>query len=244
MYAIIRTGGQQFKVEEGDVLDVEHLRGEGEITLTPLLVVDDKGKVFSRRDQLKDAEVVVKILGVSAGPKVDIFKYKAKTGYRRHQGHRQRYTKIEVAAIKSPGVAAKPPAKAAVTEPADAAAAEPAAAEPAAAKTAAAKSAARPAAEKPPAKKPATAKAAAKDTAAKKPAAKKTTTKTAAKKTAAKKPAARTAAAKKPAAKKTTTKTAAKKTAAKKPAARTAATKKKASTSRSSSSKKTQKKEG
>ncbi len=182
MYAIIRTGGQQFKVEEGDVIDVERLRGEGEVSFVPLLVVDDKGKVFSHREQLRDAKVVARIVGVSAGPKVDIFKYKAKTGYNRRQGHRQRYTTIEVTAIKGPEGAVRMAAEAAA-KPAAASAGETAAVA------------------KPTTAKPAVAKTAAEGTAAKKPAARKAAAaKTAAKGTAAKKPAA-----KKPAAKKTTT---------------------------------------
>jgi len=102
MYAIIRSGGKQAKVKEGDVIDVELLRAEGEVEFTPILVVDDKGTVHSGRDTLKSARVVAKVVGASAGPKVDIFKYKAKTGYRRRQGHRQKYTTIEVIKIKPP----------------------------------------------------------------------------------------------------------------------------------------------
>ncbi len=115
MYAIIRTGGKQAKVRAGDVIDVERLREEDEVTFTPLLVVGDDGTVISGRDELADVKVVAKVLGPSAGPKVDIFKYKAKTGYRRRQGHRQKYTRIEVTDIEVPSAgkkAIKPKAKA------------------------------------------------------------------------------------------------------------------------------------
>jgi large subunit ribosomal protein L21 len=111
MYAIIRTGGKQAKVSEGDVIDVELLRGEGEVEFTPLLVVDTKGKVHSGREKLKTAKVTAKIVGTSAGDKIDIFKYKNKTGYRRRAGHRQKYTTIEVTKIKPP-TTRKPAAKA------------------------------------------------------------------------------------------------------------------------------------
>jgi large subunit ribosomal protein L21 len=187
MYAIIRTGGKQSKVHEGDIIDVERLRAEGEVTFIPVLVVDDKGKVFSSRQELSTAKVTAKVLGESAGEKIDIFKYKAKTGYRRRGGHRQRYTQIEVTKIQLPKGAKAAPA--ASDEDVEASEAEK--------KPAAKKPAAKPAEKKPAAKKPA----------AKKPAAKKPAAKPAEKKPAAK-PAEKKPAAKKPAAKKETAATA------------------------------------
>ncbi|HEX5630730.1 MAG TPA: 50S ribosomal protein L21 [Acidimicrobiia bacterium] len=107
MYAIIRTGGKQAKVREGDVIDVEKINADGdEITFTPLLLVDAKGKITSGRDHLKDAKVTAKVVGESAGDKIDMFKYKNKTGYRRRGGHRQKYTTIEVTKIEGPKKAA------------------------------------------------------------------------------------------------------------------------------------------
>lgn len=187
MYAIIRTGGKQAKVREGDVIDVERLRAEGEVTFTPLLFVGDDGTVISDRDGLKEVRVVGKILGGSAGPKVDIFKYKSKTGYRRRQGHRQKYTTVEVTAIEAPGVQRAEKA----AEPESAAKAESAATAESAAKAEAAE-------EKPAAKKPSGSKASAasgsKATGAKTPAkdepkAKQATKSTTTKKAAPKKPA-------------------------------------------------------
>jgi large subunit ribosomal protein L21 len=141
MYAIIRSGGKQAKVAEGDVIDVEKLRADDEVTFTPLLVVDDSGTVFSKRDDLAGAKVVARVVGDSAGPKIDIFKYKNKTGYRRRQGHRQKYTTIEITSIVAPGGKKKAAAKKA--EDAE----KPAAKKPAAKKPAAKKPAAK--AEKP-----------------------------------------------------------------------------------------------
>ena len=97
MYAIIRAGGKQAKVREGDVIDVERIKESGEeISFTPLLIVAEDGSVVSDRASLDKAKVEAKVLGESRGEKIDIFKYKNKTGYRRRQGHRQTYTRIEV----------------------------------------------------------------------------------------------------------------------------------------------------
>ncbi|MBT8213587.1 MAG: 50S ribosomal protein L21 [Acidimicrobiia bacterium] len=116
MYAIIRAGGKQQKVHEGDVLDVERIRGEGEVEFTPLLVVSDDGSVVSDKGELEKLAVTVEIVGDAAGPKVDIFKYKNKTGYRRRQGHRQKYTRIQVKKIQGPKKKRASRAKAAATE--------------------------------------------------------------------------------------------------------------------------------
>ena len=108
MYAIIRAGGKQAKVQAGDVIDIERVKSDDkELTFAPLLVVDDKGNAVSDRDALEKAKVTAKVLGGSAGPKIDIFKYKNKTGYRRRQGHRQKYTRIEITGINLGGAPAK-----------------------------------------------------------------------------------------------------------------------------------------
>ena len=117
MYAIIRAGGKQAKVQSGDVIEIERVKGDAEkLSFAPLLVVDDKGNAVSDRDILAKATVTAKVLGGSQGPKVDIFKYKNKTGYRRRQGHRQKYTQIEITEIKLPGASKAKTAAAKQTE--------------------------------------------------------------------------------------------------------------------------------
>ena len=111
MYAIIRAGGKQAKVQSGDVIDIERIKdGSKKLTFAPLLVVDDKGNAVSDRAVLDKAKVTATVLGETQGEKIDIFKYKNKTGYRRRQGHRQKYTRIEITGINMPG-AKKPAAK-------------------------------------------------------------------------------------------------------------------------------------
>ena len=108
MYAIIRAGGKQAKVKSGDVIDIERVKTDDDkLTFEPLLVVDDDGNSFSDRSALAKASVTAKVLGESAGDKIDIFKYKNKSGYRRSQGHRQKYTRIEITGIKLPAGAKK-----------------------------------------------------------------------------------------------------------------------------------------
>lgn len=114
MYAIIRAGGKQAKVHSGDVIEIERIKsGDEKLTFAPLLVVDDDGNTLSDRAVLAKASVTAKVLGEVAGEKIDIFKYKNKSGYRRRQGHRQKYTRIEITGIKLPAAAKKKPAAAA-----------------------------------------------------------------------------------------------------------------------------------
>lgn len=101
MYAIIRAGGKQAKVQEGDILDIERVKGIEELTFTPLLVVKDDGTVISDRSKLEKAKVIASVVGEHRGDKIEVFKYKPKTGYRRSQGHRQHYTTIEITKIQA-----------------------------------------------------------------------------------------------------------------------------------------------
>jgi large subunit ribosomal protein L21 len=101
MYAIIRAGGKQAKVRSGDVIEVERVKNAGDtVEFQPILVVDDEGATHSDSGDLANAVVTAKVLGEVKGDKVDIFKYKNKTGYRRHMGHRQTFTQLEITGIE------------------------------------------------------------------------------------------------------------------------------------------------
>jgi large subunit ribosomal protein L21 len=97
MYAVIQTGGKQYRVAEGDRLDVELLDGE-DVTLQPVLVVDGE-QVLSTRTALDGVSVTARVVGHAKGPKIRGFTYKNKSNQRRHWGHRQHYSTIEITAI-------------------------------------------------------------------------------------------------------------------------------------------------
>jgi large subunit ribosomal protein L21 len=108
-YAIIKTGGKQYRVEEGQTLLVERLpEDEGaKVALEPLLFRDDS-QIVDGAD-LGKVKVEAKIVGHERGPKIHVLKYKPKRGYKRRTGHRQELTKLEVTSIKL--AARKAPAK-------------------------------------------------------------------------------------------------------------------------------------
>ena len=101
MYAVIRAGGRQLKVAEGDVIEVDRLRStSGEVEFRPLLVVSDDGSARMGPSELAQASVRAQVLGETKGPKIEVTKYRSKSGYRRHTGHRQRYTSVRIAEIR------------------------------------------------------------------------------------------------------------------------------------------------
>ena len=102
MYAIVKTGGKQYRVAEGDVIVVEKLVAApgDEISLAPVLLVDGETLV-SDASRLADVAVTGEVVEHTKGPKIRIHKFKNKTGYHKRQGHRQPLTRVRVTGISS-----------------------------------------------------------------------------------------------------------------------------------------------
>ncbi len=100
MYAIIATGGKQYRVSEGDVIYVEKLDAQVDSTVSfDVLLMGGDGEVKVGTPVVDGVKVEGKVVGQIRGEKIVVFKYKAKKNYRRKQGHRQPYTKIEITKI-------------------------------------------------------------------------------------------------------------------------------------------------
>ena len=100
MYAIVRCGGRQEKASVDDVLTVDRLAGEVGSTLTlPAVLVVDGDNIVTDPEELGGYRVAAEIIGAAAGPKINMIRYKNKTGYRRRQGHRQKYTQVKITGI-------------------------------------------------------------------------------------------------------------------------------------------------
>ena len=101
MYAVIKTGGKQYRVQQGDVIYVEKLDvQEGDAVNFDVLMLGDEGNVTIGAPTVKGAKVEGKVVGQVKSAKVVVFKYKAKKNERRKQGHRQPYTKVEITAVQ------------------------------------------------------------------------------------------------------------------------------------------------
>ncbi len=100
MYAIVKTGGKQYKVAEGDVIEVEKLAGNAgdEVALTAVLLVDGEDLVTDA-GKLAKVSVTGEVVAHTKGPKIRIHKFKNKTGYHKRQGHRQPLTRVKVTGI-------------------------------------------------------------------------------------------------------------------------------------------------
>jgi len=103
MYAIIETGGKQYKVEKGLEMDVELLSGKKEgdaVQFDKVLLLGNKGKIEVGAPYIKDAQVDAKVLSIGKDKKVTSFKFKRKTNYHRTIGHRQMYTRVKIESIQ------------------------------------------------------------------------------------------------------------------------------------------------
>ena len=108
VYAIVRAGGRQEKVSVGDVLEIDRVQAApGDSVNLPVLLLVDGADVTSDKAALAKATVTVEVVAATKGPKINILKYKNKTGYRKRQGHRQHHTQVKVIGIESGATAAK-----------------------------------------------------------------------------------------------------------------------------------------
>jgi large subunit ribosomal protein L21 len=109
MYAIIETGGKQYRVQPGDVIDVERLAGDqgAEINLDRVLVVGGEGETKIGAPTVSGAVVKAEVLEHPRGEKIIIFRFKAKARYRRKTGHRQELTRLRIKDIVASGTKAK-----------------------------------------------------------------------------------------------------------------------------------------
>ena len=100
MYAIIATGGKQYRVSEGDVIYIEKIDAAVDSTVSfDVLLVGNDGDVKVGTPVVEGVKVEGKVVGQIRGEKIIVFKYKSKKNYRRKQGHRQPYTKVEITKI-------------------------------------------------------------------------------------------------------------------------------------------------
>jgi large subunit ribosomal protein L21 len=101
VYAIVRSGGNQQKVSVGDVVQIDRVADEVGATLSlPAVLLVDGDKVTAEAEKLAKVNVTAEVLGQTKGPKIIIQKYKNKTGYKKRQGHRQKYTQVKITGIK------------------------------------------------------------------------------------------------------------------------------------------------
>ena len=100
MYAIVRAGAKQQKVAVGDVIEIDTIAtAVGDEVSLPVVLVVDGDDVTSDGKLLDKASVTVEVLGATKGPKIVIQKFKNKTGYKKRQGHRQKYTQVKITDI-------------------------------------------------------------------------------------------------------------------------------------------------
>ena len=100
VYAVVRSGGGQHKVSVGDVIEIDQKAQVGESVSLPAVLLVDGDSVTSDATKLAKVSVTAEVLGESKGRKIVIQKYKNKTGYKKRQGHRQKYTQVKITGIK------------------------------------------------------------------------------------------------------------------------------------------------
>ena len=101
MFAIVQSGGKQYKVSEGDIISVEKLeRAVGDIVNLEVLLVSDNGNVVAGNPSVKNAVCEAEVVAHGKGDKIVVFKYKPKKNERKKQGHRQPFTQIKILSIK------------------------------------------------------------------------------------------------------------------------------------------------
>ena len=102
VYAIVRAGAKQQKVAVGDVIEIDQVATQaGESVRLPVVLLVDGETTTSDASRLGRASVTAEVLGAAKGPKIRIQKFKNKTGYKKRQGHRQRYTRVKVTDISA-----------------------------------------------------------------------------------------------------------------------------------------------
>ena len=102
MYAIVKTGGKQYKVAEGDVIEIEKLdAADGASVTLPAILLVDGASVTHEADKLAKVSVTAEVVAQTKGPKIKIHKYKNKTGYHKRLGHRQKLTQVRVTGISA-----------------------------------------------------------------------------------------------------------------------------------------------
>lgn len=120
MYAVIKTGGKQYRVSEGDVLRVEKLDVDGEsVVFDQVLLISGEQGIDVGAPLVDGASVEAKVLSQGRGRKVEIIKFRRRKHYMRRAGHRQSFTEVKITGIRGGQVAAAPAAPEASAQPAD-----------------------------------------------------------------------------------------------------------------------------
>jgi len=115
MYAVIATGGKQYRVQQDDVIDIERIEGDAgkKITFTEVLALGDGDKIQCGTPLIESAKISAEIIEQFRGKKLTVFKMKRRKGYRKKHGHRQELTKVKIGKISLPGTAKATAAKSA-----------------------------------------------------------------------------------------------------------------------------------